>query len=584
MKRLFICSICLAIAFLAEAQPDYTNGVFILNEDWFGNNNSTINFLNTNSGLFDYYLVQSNADNGKLSMGCTAQFGTIYGGNLYVIAKQDQDPGEQDFTGGRVVIVDAQTLKIKKSIPVIAQKNGNSIADGRGFVGVDETKGYVGTSNGIYILDLQTFEIVGCITGSENPLVTGNENNADGLGALYRNQIGMMIRTHDYVFAIQQDKGILVINSQTDTIEKVIEGCFSTLAQSKDGTIWVGKNSNMNYQTYPYGNFGASGEEWTGNQLLKINPATLETEIINITSGGINQTWYAWTAGSFCSGAKENKLYFTFNSNKWDWFTSSEMFVYDIDNNNFSKIYDTKNDKRYFYGAAIRVNPLDDKLYASLYKSNVDQNYWIYQMKYENDELELQNSYTPIKRYWFPALFIFPDNHAPQVSGFNPVTITDNQPVVIDLSAMATDEDNLAVAITKRIIANDKSEALSAVIKNNTLTLAVKGNQTGTATITVRFNSNGKIVDKILTVHFSASGSGINDITDNQVNVFARNGIIHINGLQTKTKVQVFNLQGQLVRSEWISGTGVIDGLPAGQIYLVKIGNRNYKLRTSCRA
>ena len=32
---------------------DYTQGVFILNEDWFGHNNSTINFM-TSSGDFAY--------------------------------------------------------------------------------------------------------------------------------------------------------------------------------------------------------------------------------------------------------------------------------------------------------------------------------------------------------------------------------------------------------------------------------------------------------------------------------------------------------------------------------------------------
>ena len=55
----------------------------------------------------------------------------------------------------------------------------------------------------------------------------------------------MMLRTADYVFAIQQDKGVLVIDPQTDKIIHTVEGCFSTMAQSKDGDIWVGRNTNM---------------------------------------------------------------------------------------------------------------------------------------------------------------------------------------------------------------------------------------------------------------------------------------------------------------------------------------------------
>ena len=132
---------------------------------------------------------------------------------------------------------------------------GQSIADGRGFVGVDETKGYVGTSNGIYILDFNNFEITRQIEGTENPLITGDEINSDGVGPLYQNQIGMMLRSSDYVFAIQQDKGVLVINPETDKVEKIIEGCFSTMVQSKDGNIWVGRNTRT-AKTVPVASVG----------------------------------------------------------------------------------------------------------------------------------------------------------------------------------------------------------------------------------------------------------------------------------------------------------------------------------------
>jgi len=498
VKQLFFYGIFWSASFAATAQTNYTDGVFILNEDWFGHNNSTLNFLNPETGVFDYLVIQNNPDNAGQSLGCTAQFGAIYGDNMYIISKQDQDSGETDpVSGGRVVVADAKTLKIKKRIPVIFQLNGRSAADGRGFVGVDETKGYIGTSNGIFILNLNSFEITGRITGSENPLITGDESNADGLGPLYNNQIGMMLRTLDYVFAIQQDRGVLVINPETDAIQQVIAGCFSTMTQSKDGTIWVGVNSNSNYQQYPY---GTVGEQWDGNQLLKINPYTLQTETIDITLGGINQTWYAWTAGSLCASAKENVLYFTFNESKWDWFTTSKMYRYDIDGGEFTLIYDTEEDQRYFYGAGIRVNPLDDKLYAALYVDNINQTYFFYQLDKNGDRLKV---YEPIQRYWFPSLFIFPDNYAPEVTEFSQRTISDTQPVAIDLSAMATDSDNLDAAITKRIIANDNPEALLAVVRNNVLTLTAQENQSATVHVTVRFNSNGKTVDRILTATVS---------------------------------------------------------------------------------
>ena len=215
----------LIYAFLSGSAPiigqTYTDGVFVLNEDWYGHNNSSINFLHPESGIIDYYLVQTNPANmdGSIiqTLGCTAQYGVIYGNKMYVISKQNQDPGEnaEEKQGGRLVILDAKNMQVLYRLPIIAEKNGKSIADGRSFVGVDENKGYIGTSNGIYILDLNTYMLNGIIEGSENPLITGDESPSTGLGALYENQIGMMIRTQDHVLAIQQDKGILVINPET---------------------------------------------------------------------------------------------------------------------------------------------------------------------------------------------------------------------------------------------------------------------------------------------------------------------------------------------------------------------------------
>ena len=494
IKKLLFGFALWAAFFTATAQSkEYTNGVFILNEDWFGHNNSTINFLNPETGEFDYLIFQENTDNAGASLGCTAQFGTIYGDNLYVISKQDQDPGETNpVSGGRIIVADAKTLKIKKRIPVIFEINGKSAADGRGFVGVNESKGYVGTSNGIFIMNLSNFQIGRRIAGTENPLISGGESNADGVGPLYNNQIGMMCRTPDYVFAIQQDKGVLVIDPESDAVIKVINGCYSTLTQSKDGTVWVGKNSNMAYQKYPY---GTVGENWDGNQLLKINPNTLATETINMSGGaGINQTWYAWTAGSLCASVKENALYFAYNESDWNWFTTSKMYRYDIDSDEFTLIYDSENEERYFYGASLRINPLDDKIYAALYLDNIDQTYFIYQL---NNSGNLLKTFEPIKRYWFPAMFIFPDNYAPEVSEFSQVSLSNTTPVTIDLKNKASDQDNLSAAITKRIISNDNRNIVTATIKSNKLTLTAKSDKTGTANIKIRFNSNGKTVDRV---------------------------------------------------------------------------------------
>jgi hypothetical protein len=111
-------------------------------------------------------------------------------------------------------------------------------------------------------------------------------------------------------------------------------------------------------------------------------------------------------------------------------------------------------------------------------------------------------------------------------------------------------------------VANDRPASLAAQIRSNRLTLIAQANQTGDAHITVRFNSNGKTVDQTLTVHLD---------TPTAIN--------RIEGLPSKTGVRIFNLHGQLLRSQEISGEGTITGLPAGQIYIVRIGAKAYKIR-----
>ena len=71
-----------------------------------------------------------------------------------------------------------------------------------------------------------------------------------------------------------------------------------------------------------------------------------------MTEGGINQTWYAWTAGSLCASTQENALYFTYNDNRWSWFTTSKLYRFDIDTRTFTQIYDSATDKRYSTGQA----------------------------------------------------------------------------------------------------------------------------------------------------------------------------------------------------------------------------------------
>lgn len=608
MKKFYslIASVLVASSSLQSEAQDYTNGVYVLNEDWYGHNNSSLNFWNPETELIDYYIMQM-ANNYEYSLGCTSQYGQLYGDFIVITAKQDKDPGEPgDMMSGRVAILHKNTLKpVGDEVhPLISvNENDKSDADGRGVCFVDNKKFYVGTSNGIYVFkwneqgEIFTWDSEKIIPGTDNPLITGNEvSNADGQGPLYKNQIGMMLRTQDYVFAIKQDLGVLVIDPETDEILKIIEGCFSTMVQSKDGNVWVGVNyQEEGYEDnlkYPY---GWNGDAWNGTQLMCIDQYTLETKKVRIDTGGVPQSWYAWTAGTLTASNTENVLYFVYTDpslGQINWFRNCVLYRFNIDAIDWDnidlanpdeayaegaceEIYDSSFDGLYFYGGAIQCNPKDGNIYASLYVGeNIATQDWIYAII--NSEGEMIQYQEPIKRYWYPAMFIFPDNEAPIVEDIEDVTIEDENPVEITLADKVTDDDSNNAAIIKSISNVENSAIVKADIVRGNLVLTPLNK--GNTIVEIAFNSNGKIVTKSVAVSVTVEISSIQMNTHEKANVFAVSGNIMITGIDTPQQVEIFNAQGSLVKSIIVNNGEQITGLAKGNLYIVKISNQSYKI------
>ncbi|MDE7125418.1 MAG: DUF5074 domain-containing protein, partial [Muribaculaceae bacterium] len=313
---LFILSISLAVAeqSVAADDIDYTQGVLFVNEDWYGHQNSTVNYLlpdDPDGNYWHYRVIQS--ENPGIELGCTNQYGALWLGKLYLIAKQDKDPGA-DITGGRITIADASTMKVLKQIRNIDPSGAQ--CDGRGFVGIDSHKGYVSTSNGVWVLDLDTYEIKGQVEGSANPNAGGGNDkpNTDPTGSLYHGQCGMMVTAEGRVFVAHQQYGVLVVDPATDKVMDVIsmdivqDGAgIGSIVRSKDGFLWlsVAKNVQGLGTVLPY--------------IVRLDPATLSYDVIDIPEGMYPpaNSWYAWTPDAFVASAINNCLYWKGGPNRW---------------------------------------------------------------------------------------------------------------------------------------------------------------------------------------------------------------------------------------------------------------------------
>ena len=512
--------LCTTLAFAQESN-NYSKGVFIVNEDWYGHQNSTVNFL-SDEGEWTYRVVQK--ENPGKELGCTNQYGQIYGDRFYFVAKQEKDPGA-DVTGGRFTVCDAKTMKIICQLPFIAEKDGKSIADGRSCLGVDENKVYIGTTNGIYIFNTKSLQVTGKVEGiSDNT-------------SLYTGQVGSMVRVDDYVFAVHQSEGVLVIDPSTDKVAKVIDFTAiidkfnaylvddakidtgnknslpypgSSIAMSKDGNIWVpvAEGSGGSGATLPF--------------LVKIDPHSLQTDVVYINpEDGLYppaNSWYAWTPDGFCASNVENALYW--NGGSSSWFSNTQIFKYDINIGRTTKIIDLEtvdNEGWKLYGCSMRPDPVTGDLYMSLYHDYGDNTYITRKTDKDGNKIA---DYNMISNYWFPSIPVFPDNEAPVIAQpIGDISLKMGTTVTIDLKNLATDADNADAAIVKTVKNVSGPSILEAWVQNGSLTIASK--REGKATVTLKVNSNGKLAETSFTVSVTPA-TGIQSASTDEAQEIAR--------------------------------------------------------------
>lgn len=394
----------------AQEDVDFTKGVFFINEDWFGSNNSTVNYLlpDATDGNYWHYRVFQSSNPGK-ELGATAESGEIWNGKFYIICKQAQD-ASSSVTGGRITVADAKTMKVEYQIADIDPAGGQ--ADGRSFLGVDEHKGYVSTSNGVWILDLDTHEITGQVEGAEN-------EDSD----LYKGQAGSMVRAAGKVFIASQDRGLLVVDPAEDKVTQTIsfdivdeDAGIGSVVVAKDGSLWCSVSSLSD----SYGGGLA--------YLLRVDPETLATEVVDLPStvNAPTNSWYAWTPDSFCASSVTNTLYWCGGEISY---TPDEIFKFNVDTRVAESAMKLNDEGWFVYGCSMRVHPETDEIYVSL-NTNWSQNFKV--SRYSADGQKI-NEYPMIENYWYPALPVFAQSDG--YSGVSDIRFESDEDVEISVAS-----------------------------------------------------------------------------------------------------------------------------------------------------
>ncbi|WP_081413972.1 T9SS type A sorting domain-containing protein [Chryseobacterium daeguense] len=530
MRKIYLLTMLFLSASFTNAQTgSFTDGYFMVNEEWFGHTNGSVNFINNNGTV--NYRVYSNVNNNQ-AFGATTQYGTIYGNKFYFISKQAADGGDTQYTpGGRLVVANAQTMQ------KIAGFNNIGGGDGRSFVGVNEHKGYIGASNGIYTFDIDNMQV-----GTLIPTTGG--------GSQYAGQIGNMIRTSQYVFAVKQAAGILVINPNTDAVVTTIAGSFHSIVQAKDGSVWAIQDQ----------------------KLVNIHPTTFAMTVYNIPTTKYLGSWGAWNAGSFTASSQNNTLYWINSVNSF--VSGTQIVKFDVTSKTFNENFavipgQTGTYKQIPYGAALKVSPTTDELILNTTESGFGAHYlnnWIH--TYNNSGV-LTNTKKLDDYYWFPAMAVFPDNTLPVVNNTFPTQVNVNTVTVIDLKSVISDTDNLAAAVVKSVRSNTNSSIVSAVINSNDeLVLTPQGN--GSASIVIGFNSNGRVVEKTLEIASSTSVLATSEVKKLEFSIYPNpaTDIVNIRTQEKILTVSVYDMSGKIVNAPFSNGQINVSMLPKG-IYIL---------------
>ncbi len=518
----------------------YVDGTLLLNEEWFGHTNGGMNYL-TPEGEIMYQVYER--ENPGMSFGCTSQYATIWADKLIVASKQAADGGDPLPGGGRIVVADARTLKRLGSIDDLMFGEETKSADGRAIAGATPDKVYVGTSNGIYIVDLNEIEIIGKITAFDEDGSTASD--------LYSGQIGDMVSAGNHVFGIKQNTGAFAIDVTTDQIVKTYPyQTVQGVTQTADGHVWL-----------------ATVADGCG-RFVCIDPETLEeVDDMSITlpedMAYPTCSWGAWRNTPFTGSHTRNTIWFSAGggiaggSSKdkyygWEVGTDPATLVPVFDLGEADLEGSNSRVRQKTYGA-LRYDDRSDELIVMTTEDSASGHYrynWIHFIDPETGEILRTIALRPY--YWFQSFAIFPDKHDAVIDLETVEINVHDGDTVIDLSDLVSDADNidanikLSLAGQPEALSSDQDSTPHAHIslEGNSLTLSPVS--AGSEVFTLAAESNGRTISKTVTINVSDIISGISDTGKAAKSITCDGRRVVIKGCMGDT-FNIHDIAGQLI-------------------------------------
>ncbi|MCM1070503.1 MAG: DUF5074 domain-containing protein [[Clostridium] fimetarium] len=479
----------------------YTDGTIILNEEWFTHTNGGLNYITPDDEII-YQAYER--ENPGMSFGATSQYGVIWAGKLIVASKQAADGGDPLPGGGRLVIADAATLKRIGSLDELSFDGKKG--DGRAVAGATPDKIYVGSSNGIFIVD---------IADPANPRITGRIGTGDDNADLYSGQVGDMVTTSKYVFAVLQNGGILAIDTATDEATRIPDSGVQGVTQTADGTVW--------YATVENGH----------SVFVAIDPETLEeTDRVAMPAsiGTVVCGWGAWRSTAFKGSLADNDLWFVTGAAGIMGGATGDYYRYrpGSDPESIEPFFSLTgvtgiNGFGEEVGQMTYGTPMFDARHNRLVvmagkkgaASGGYRDHWIHFV--DGDSGEITKTFHLNPYYWFQSLPIFPDKYEAEILLDDLSIALADGAMEIDLAELVTDRDNIDSNIRVSLLdseaaLNDEAAETPALCADAALDgrkLTIVPYSKGSRQLSLAAESNGRVVSKTININVTDQTTGI---------------------------------------------------------------------------
>ena len=438
---------------------DYNAGTLWLNEDWYGTDNGSMNYIDSADHVHPRAFRH---ENNGMSFGVTSQYGTNYGGKLYIVSKQASE------SNGILTVADSKTLRR------IASTSDFEGADGRAFCGVTPSKGYLSTNNGIFSINLDSLRVNGRLKGS----ATSED--------LYSGQVGDMVCLGGKVYAAAQNTGVLVIDTETDMIT-------DTVKLADIASVFVTASGNLYALTTT-----------KNSPLYTIDIKTLQaTKKQGTFTGDILFDWGSWRHAPVVVNPSTEEIYVPTLSG-----TTIYICKKNLSNNGGSnQSYNKKT--LYPYGSCLHING-NGKLMGMFCEMDPDtkapkyNHWWLMDITLNNGHPDM-NSPKLIKLpeyYWFPAMGINSDREDPVLDSIPDMSLRlDSDGRMATATLHGSDADAMPWQISYKAKSSDEG-ILTATTEGNTLNLYATplSQRKQQAEVTVKAISNGKVAERRFTV------------------------------------------------------------------------------------